>query len=260
MSGVEKSVDFDEQLAKEIKIDNQGRGTVTISGCARIVGIAQQTLSRAFSIDSIKTNKLSIMLVEQGFDPTAFSSDGIPDLALAYIVKHYAWLAGKKCTIQAKQFDMFLTGVMTRVWMQRVKNWKPEEPSIEEFVKKQLPSVPNVWECRFPVEFWDRLTRVYGLKRGDKGCAMFLNAYVYNFFPDEVLERLEEINPMRKEGFRNAKKHQHFDGVMLESLKKQIERVMMLLDMSSDKDDFKTLAKRLTKLRIVRKKKSLPVS
>ena len=261
MSEIEKSTeDFEEQIAKEIKVDSEGKGRVTISGCARIVGVSHQALSNAFLPCNLKSSKIAQMLVTQGFDPATFSTESIPDLALAFIVKHYAWMAGRYCTIQAQKFDMFLTGVMTRVWMQKVTGWKPteREESIEEFVAKQLPSVPNVWECRFPIEFWERLHRVYGLKRGDKGCAMFLNAYIYNFFPDEVLERLEEINPMRPEGFRNAKKHQHFDGIMLESLKKQIERVMMLLDMSKDKDDFRGLAKRLTKLRIVKKAKSLP--
>lgn len=262
MSKIEKSTeDFEKEIAKEIKVDSEGKGVASIRATARLVGIAYSTLSYALDISGQKKpSKLAQMLMGNGFNPVNFSDTGIPDIAVALIVKFYAWMNGDKCTEQAKSIDLLFTTIATRVWMQKVTGWKPTvtQESIEEFVAKQLPSVPNVWECRFPVEFWERLHRVYGLKRGDKGCAMFLNAYIYNFFPDEVLERLEEINPMRPEGFRNAKKHQHFDGIMLESLKKQIERVMMLLDMSTDKNDFRSLAKRLTKLRIVKKAKSLP--
>lgn len=260
---IEKLEDIQEQIRKEIKVDAEGKGYASIRAVARLCGINHTTLLYALDISGQKSpSKLAQLLITQRFEVVKFAEEGIPDIAISMIVKFYAWMNGNKCTKQAQQTDVAMSGMGTRVYLQKLAGWKPSATteSVEEFITRQLPMVANVWELRFPPIFWEKLNRVYGLKRGDQGCAMFLKTYIYGVFPKEVLERLEEVNPANENGNRPHKIHQHLNGIFLTALVKQIEAVMTLLDVASDKNDFKQLAKRLKTLRLVRmpSTKSLP--
>lgn len=259
MSDIEKSnEDIQEQIRKEIKVDAEGKGYASIKGTARLAGIDDTELGRNLkSAAGEKPTKLAQFLIAQKVQPAVLAKvgeDGVPDYVVTLVVKYYAFLAGRYCNATAKTNDLATGGMGMRVYFRQLAGWKPSATteSVEEFITRQLPMVANVWELRFPPIFWEKLNRVYGLKRGDQGCAMFLKTYIYGVFPKEVLERLEEVNPANENGNRPHKIHQHLNGIFLTALVKQIEAVMTLLDVASDKSDFKQLAKRLKTLRLVR--------
>lgn len=152
----------------------------------------------------------------------------------------------ERCTDQAKQTDMLFGAFGTRTWMQKVTGWKEEKAnSVRDFVIAQLPEKPLNYKVRYPKRFWQGLERIYGLRQGHQGCAPIINAYIYDFFPSEVRERLDEINPLLKDKTRANKQHQHFDDVLLQLLIQQIERVITALQMSLTKEEFRVNMSRL---------------
>lgn len=122
---------FQEQIEKEISINEMGIGKATVRGCARLSGASQQALSKAFNLDNLGKSKLSTFLMEWGIEldnQSSFLSEGIGDIACSLIVKYYAFFAGRYCNDQAKQMDMAMSAVGVRKWMQELKGWQSPTP------------------------------------------------------------------------------------------------------------------------------------
>jgi hypothetical protein len=237
--------EFEQQIEKEIKINADGKGFASIRGTARLVGVDKSTLLRQFSTGDKSSSKLAQILIQKGFNPTAFSETGVPDIAVHCIVRYYAWMNGQRCTEQARQTDDVLGAFGSRIWMQKVKGWKKTEDTITESsfeiaLQMQLPANPSKYQPRFSKRFWDGLEELYGLRQGQRGCAPFINAYIYSYFPTDVRTRLDEINPIL-DGKRANKQHQHFkeDGILLKALITQIERVISVLQISDSRREFR---------------------
>lgn len=242
--------EFEQQIAREIKINADGKASASIRATARLAGVSDSTLGRSLQSSASKNpTKLAQLLMEYGFDPASFSQNGVPDTAVGLIVKYYAWMAGERCNVTAKQTDMLFGAFGTRTWMQKVTGWRDQKSnnvnSVRDFVIAQLPEKPSNYQVRYPKRFWDALLKLYALKQGHRGCAPFINAYIYNFFPVEVRKRLDEINPLFNDGTRQNKQHQHFDDILLQALIQQIERVITALQMSPTREEFRANMARL---------------
>jgi hypothetical protein len=127
-----------EQIKAEITVDSNGKGKASIRATARLAGVSDMALRKSFDVSAnLKPGKLAKMLTEQGFDMRTFSDEGIPDIAVAFIVKYYAYLAGERCTDLAKQVDMSFTGIGVRSWMQDVAGYRKQS---EQSSISQLPA------------------------------------------------------------------------------------------------------------------------
>lgn len=240
-----------EQIEEELRYDKvSGKGYASIRATARLANVDPKTLRDHFqSAGGENPSKLAKILIGQGFKPGVFSTEGVPDVAVAMVVKYYAWMAGKNCNDYAKAMDCALSSVSIRMMIQnRVGEPAVKRESIEDFVRKQLPEIAATWEVRFEKEFWLALENLYGLNKKRRACALFINAHIYNYFPCEVRKRLDEINPILESGYRSKMQHQHFDGVLLEALQKHIRQVTINLMSSKTRLDFKKLMKKIPKL------------
>jgi hypothetical protein len=108
-----------ESLKNEIKVDSNGRGFVTIRGAARLAGVNNMALTRAFSPDDFLTSKLAQSLTNKGFSVETFSSQGIPDKALACILEYYTFDAGKRCTEIAELTYRTFATIGVRSWLHK---------------------------------------------------------------------------------------------------------------------------------------------
>jgi hypothetical protein len=87
-----------DRVKSEIRVSNDGKATVSISGAARLADVTQQALSKQFTDTTYKGSKLTQTLTQSGFDThnlEQFSTDGIPDVALSIILEYYAYDAGR---------------------------------------------------------------------------------------------------------------------------------------------------------------------
>jgi uncharacterized coiled-coil protein SlyX len=123
-----------DRVKSEIRVSNDGKATVSISGAARLADVTQQALSKQFT--TYKGSKLTQTLTQSGFDThnlEQFSTDGIPDVALFIILEYYAYDAGRYCTKLAKMCMRAFSAMGIRTWLQQSVNWvSPEEIKNQE--------------------------------------------------------------------------------------------------------------------------------
>jgi phage anti-repressor protein len=119
---------------------------------------------------------------------------------------------------------------------------------LKQLLDEQIPEKATTWQCRYTKRFWGALENLYGLKQGQPACARVINAYIYDYFPKEVRQKLDKINPLLENGTRANRQHQHFDDTLLELLKVQISQVTWLLEASADKKAFIKSMKKVKKL------------
>jgi hypothetical protein len=114
-----------DNVRSEISVDKQGRGKFSIRATGRICDVHHTTLLVNLSKPTYTLNK---RLVEAGFNPSVFNTEGVPDIALAVIVDHYANEAGVYCTEYAKQAQRAFSTIGVRTWCQKVVGWSESNP------------------------------------------------------------------------------------------------------------------------------------
>ena len=103
---------------------------------------------------------------------------------------------------------------------------KPTTGEIKQLeIEAQLPAKHKKWVKRYRDLFYYQLEILFGYKKQGYVTANFINKYVYGYFPSEIRERLEQINPLI-DGRRQHRQHQHFDDHYLALLQCQIEIVI----------------------------------
>ncbi|BDA71790.1 hypothetical protein CAL7716_059560 [Calothrix sp. PCC 7716] len=143
--------DVIKQIENEIEIDAQGRGKATIRATARLAGVSHVALIKAFSGGNGASSNLAKKLMEHGFSGgnlISFSTEGIPDIAIAIILEYYAHDAGRYCTKLARLVCKAFTANGIRKWMQELKGWEQQEQPKEHSqpqAKSQLP-IPSLEE------------------------------------------------------------------------------------------------------------------
>ena len=93
-------------------------------------------------------------------------------------------------------------------WMTTGVNPIQKQLSREEIIESLMPSQPLTWQCRYSPDFWGRLEFLYGFKQGNPACAVWINRFIYGYFPQEIRDRLDEINPLI-DGRRKNLQHTH---------------------------------------------------
>ena len=117
-------VSIPDEIRNEFRIDPDGKAFVSIRGAARIADITHQSLLKAFEGGNKNPSKLAQSLTGAGFEPGNFSETGIPDIALALVLKYYAYKANRT-TEQAERFYDAMCAVGIRTWIQQQLDWNP---------------------------------------------------------------------------------------------------------------------------------------
>jgi hypothetical protein len=229
---------------KEIRVNKDGTSYFSIRGVARLAGVSVGPLSESLKSGVLqKPSKMAEHLISKGFEGVLLfncSVTGIPDRAAAAIIRYYAMYAGSYCTDTARQSLEAMSELGIRTFAHKLTGWN--SPSIAAYLEKALPATPHQWECRFKPEFWAALERLYGLKRGQQACGMFIAHWVYGWFPVELQERLKEINPVIGPSYqRRNRHHQHFEDILDLTLDMHISKITTNLIQAVNRNHFKRL-------------------
>lgn len=235
------------QIASEVKVDPAGKATFSIRAVARLAGIDESSLREGFKGAGLKPTKLAEFLTQHGIEGAGlerFPVTGIPDTVVALIVGYYAMQAGRYCTEQAKQVFFAFAAIGIRAYAHKLTNWQAErvddyKQALMEVLEVQLPAKPLPHQVRYHPRFWAALEKVYGLKKGQLACSNFIKWRIYKHFPKEVCDRLEQVNPLLRDGTRQSRIHQHFDDKLLLLLQDWITQITLLLEYSDNKQEFK---------------------
>ena len=173
-----------DQIKNEIKINDDGKGTASIRGTARLAGVDDESVRKAVNSAASSPSKLSITLIEQGFsaaDQILWKVEGIPDLAVAAIVHYYAYEAGRYCNDQAKLICKAFNAIGVRAWMQKLTGWvKSDQPENKPNVTVLPPIEQRVSTF---VDAADKYNRLFGF-----------NPTIEQAFKDSIGNMLIESN------------------------------------------------------------------
>lgn len=103
------------------------------------------------------------------------------------------------------------------------------------------------WTSRFPLEYYEEIYRLHGWdldpkkSRRPQYIGTFTNKYVWDFFPEEVLEEIKKQNPVKsKKGYRRNRFHQYLtEDIGIRQLDEHLNRLITSMKLSDDLDDFK---------------------
>lgn len=98
---------------------------------------------------------------------------------------------------------------------------------------------PRPWELHFDEAWREEAERVTGWKWEHSCMARFVNEAVYDHFPAEVRERLNQVNPVNpKTGRRSRKQHRHFSQEADPQLIKAIQTAYVVMRTCGSRQDF----------------------
>jgi hypothetical protein len=110
-------------IRSEIKVDTDGKASITKYGLAKLISISKDNL-----ISDRIAKKLAEMLTELGFElGDRMFENGIPDVAVACIIKYYA-LYAQRTTENAKILLDAFSAVGIRTWFQEIVGYEKPKP------------------------------------------------------------------------------------------------------------------------------------
>jgi hypothetical protein len=225
----------------ELVIDTEtGEAFATESGYARMSGIQYNSIRKRvsrFTSDKLLVKKAEIL-----------TTKGLKIVTLINAETVFDWLWDDK-----PELARAMGKVGATVYLHQLAGFKvsstaiqPQSPATppqltrSEIIASLVPSVPTIWKSRYSSDFWQNLERLTGYKQGNIQCAKFINSHIYDYFDEDVRERLEKVNPLVA-GKRKNKQHQHFDGELLAALEQHIFTVLQLMQATNSINDFEGL-------------------
>jgi hypothetical protein len=134
-------VHISDDIKQEFHIDPDGKTFVTVNAAAQILGITRQGLQQNCNSNKI-SSRFGQYLSKSGIENVNFSEKGISDVALAIIAKYYAYKSNKKSE-QAEQFDLAMSAIGIRTWIQSELGYQKQKQPIEP-PKQQLEDLTEV--------------------------------------------------------------------------------------------------------------------
>jgi hypothetical protein len=140
--------------SNDLKLDSNGCARFSQKAVAKIVGINDSVLSRAFQPTDVNSGKLAAFLAEYGIQPSDFlqwKTAGIPDTAVSLIIQWYASFAGQRCTQQARHMAVALAAIGLRAYVQKALNHSVSDsnaslPGMVELEKERRVAMDAVAE------------------------------------------------------------------------------------------------------------------
>ncbi len=125
-----------------------------------------------------------------------------------------------------------------------------ERKELEIILRQYISEELLPWVNRFPDEFFKQVYRLQdweytGSRRRPGYVGKLINKYIYEQLPAGVLDELRQKNPPALDGRRQHKHHQFLTGSTgVHSLDKQLVRIVALMRVARDKQEFEEFFKR----------------
>lgn len=174
------------------------------------------------------------------------SKVGIPTFDLIHSSrgsKGGSWLHPKLAVSFAAWLDVefeYQVSEWVQEWMKTGQNPVTLQSMRAQVLATMIPEAPLTWECRYTPIFWERLQFLYGYSQENRVCAKWINRYVYNYFPQDVRDRLNEVNPLI-DGKRKGLQHCHFDGELLAALELHLTAVINFMIVAKTAKSFEEM-------------------
>lgn len=123
-------------------------------------------------------------------------------------------------------------------WMTTGRNPIDRPTRNEQYFLSLVEEKPRKWEEFFDADFRTEACRLTGYRWDWHVMSKFLNRVVYDYFPEPMREKLDEVNPIDSAGRRRRKQHQHLAPEAQGKLKTHIKTVTALMQVAVGIQEF----------------------
>ena len=224
-----------------------GESGMSVSGLAKLCGVAQQAVSRLLKDLTTKAPSEWLKdLVGKDLNLTQKASKRgakvrvLRSEVCAAILEHYAFNGNKQAAFAMRKFNRM--GV--DAWIQSITGWTQKAADTTRYLSGVVLIEPKEWEMHFSDEWAGEAMRLTGWDWNWSVMSKFINEAVYDWMPQEVRDELDRVNPIGDSGKRSSKQHQHFSDEAKPILKAHIEEVLTLMKASTSIPDLRELMNR----------------
>ena len=121
-----------------------------------------------------------------------------------------------------------------------------EKDELQKLLSKYISEDYMKWQERFPRKFYKEIFRLLDWDYDPLSVSRpsylgrFTNKYVYEQMPPNVLETLQQKNPVNENGHRVRKHHQYLtEEIGVPHLDRHITKLITIMELSNDIEDFK---------------------
>jgi P63C domain len=215
----------------KLRKSNQGKGLKAVN---------QKAGKESFSIiESLQGKPLNLLTgLVKG---TQYSNvDIVPDQVCSIVIMHYAYEA-INTTLQAKKSLVLFSSIGLRSYIHAQTGWSADSQNVRAYLTGLILDEPKGWDEHYDADWRLEAERITTWRWSDRVMGKFLNECVYSYFPQEMRDRLDVVNPLDTVGRRPNKQHQHFEGDAMNALQRHIKTVCILMQASSDLTEFRCL-------------------
>jgi hypothetical protein len=232
-----------ESVSKEFRCDEDGNGFSSLRGLARMCGVAQGNWGKfRLKGDVFFTLKIDEYLTDGGFCLTDIDlSNGVPDYLAAEVIGSYA---EEQQNSTAKKYSRAFRAYGLRKAIQDVVGFKPparQKLTAEQIIELCCLPCPTTWQRRFPVEYYDHLSRLTGLivEGAERPMlwARLTKELAYDHLPTGIYQ---EVKRCKSETGSWEKLHQFLSGDGIQVLETHQRRVLEHLQGAANIDQAKT--------------------
>lgn len=136
----------------------------------------------------------------------------------------------------------FQVSAWIKEWLMTGQNPVQPRNRVDEYWLTQVREQHQPWEQFFDESFRREAERVSQYKWEWRVMAKFINSCIYDYFPKEMRDRLDKVNPFNPDtGCRPRKQHQHLEDDAQKSLRQHIKTVQTLMEVSYNRNEFDRL-------------------
>jgi hypothetical protein len=226
------------KFEKELSVNEKGIGSMSRRALAMCCGVKMQSWGRG---DSIFNAEIDERLAKYGFEgDSIFDENGkIVDQVCALVIKHYS----RKGKEEAEKWDDLIGMYGIRQLIRDACGYQ-ETRSLtpEEVIELCCLPVPTEWQRRFPVEYYQHLERLTGLKpdghKRPQLWAKLTKELVYDYLPTGIYQKIKQC---KDETGSWEKLHQFLSNEGLLILEKHQQSLLAYMEASASLDDLHRL-------------------
>jgi P63C domain len=226
-------------VSKEFRCDENGVGYTSLTGLGRMCGVHRQSWGKG---GNLWTAEIDEYLIECGIEAATWDKGlGVHDTLASMIIGFYA---EEKQNPTAKKYSRAFRAYGLRKAIQDALGFKPplkQRPTAEQIIEMFCLPCPTIWQRRFPVEYYDHLSRLTGLvaKGAERPMlwARLTKELVYDHLPEGIYQ---EVKRCKAETGSWEKLHQFLSDDGIQVLEAHQRRVLEHLQGAANIEQAKT--------------------
>jgi P63C domain len=222
---------------KEARIETDGATRFSLRGVARLVGKDKTTIANLLNNMRGGTRLSKPLQKFAGYEFKA--GEGISDLIVSAIVRHYEKKGSDRCSDLLDLFD----GTGLRALVHTSQSWTTNRTSSDQIKYQYLLEAPRKWSCQFPDQYYEQLSRLTRLQpKGNhrpRRWAQLTNEFVYSYLPSEIEDG---VRSAKLANATNDKLHQFLKPDGLELLQNHLNALMVLMSGVSSVEELRKVS------------------